>query len=715
MIQDIVIFCIYLAAPALFAFIGVQIYLRDFELLAGIYNYRIRIPQLVTYVAAILGVATIYFDICCCEKGPWGFLICSVFSYFYSWILEWIFAKINSSRRILNYLLRICGIYGLAALQLTCLRYNFEFIFVSATPFLIMGIYMRNCKFGVVNGKEFFVANYLMNRSYEKIDKSFEEELTESDIAQLGLLSNDIPNFKHAGICRDINEIFAKLPHFCSSDLGIEANSGKDCTAQLQAALDKIGSEGGGTLTLAKGKYRVRHLQMNYCNVALEGALNHRGRPQAEIILTCNLAQGKRNPWLSPFMITTGEKLQQSNIFFGLQFKNRKETFTQSSSLSDPGSDGNILTPDFATRVTATAQKGDTFLKVEDSTKVGKFIMLGLYNSTDEGDLLKDILGIDEFRPEWKTALRAGPERAPSYQWLVEVKRIVDEHSIELVQPLWRNCDLRFEPSIYNVPMLENICIRNLKLNSCWNGLFRHHGYRRYYTVAQTQEMDYGWNGINMKRVSNGLIENVTFRNFTNPLYVMDSRNVTSQHITFCGYDGHQGIKIYEHACDNLFQNVIFKNHFADMMGGEGNAYGNVFRKVQYVNPVFKPVDFDFHGFSEGPMSPPSHNLFELVDGFALIHSGGSNHMHPSCAQHNIWWNCQGEGELKNSFIFRNRYNKKAFVPQEQCRIYRNSGFFGMHGSYNEDLLNRDFITVRKWNEPIQPSSLFLFQRKGVN
>ena len=45
----------------------------------------------------------------------------------------------------------------------------------------------------------------------------------------------------------------------------------------------------------------------------------------------------------------------------------------------------------------------------------------------------------------------------------------------------------------------------------------------------------------------------------------------------------------------------------------------NVFSRVKYVNPVFKPVDYDFHGFSEGPMSPPSHNLFELVSGFALM------------------------------------------------------------------------------------------------
>ena len=89
----------------------------------------------------------------------------------------------------------------------------------------------------------------------------------------------------------------------------------------------------------------------------------------------------------------------------------------------------------------------------------------------------------------------------------------------------------------------------------------------------------------------------------------MDSRNITVEKIIIRGSDGHQGIKLYEHACDNLVKDVVFYNHYADMMGGEGNAYGNVFDNVAYCNPYFRPVDFDFHGFSEGPMSPPSHNL----------------------------------------------------------------------------------------------------------
>ena len=64
-------------------------------------------------------------------------------------------------------------------------------------------------------------------------------------------------------------------------------------------------------------------------------------------------------------------------------------------------------------------------------------------------------------------------------------------------------------------------------VSSRWNGLFRHHGFPVYNSVKQSQEMDYGWNGINMKRVAHGRLENVIFKNLTNPLYVMDSRNIT--------------------------------------------------------------------------------------------------------------------------------------------------------------------------------------------
>jgi hypothetical protein len=382
---------------------------------------------------------------------------------------------------------------------------------------------------------------------------------------------------------------------------------------------------------------KKRFLQINYSHVTLEGECDADGHLLTELVNCGPTTQGERYPWLSPFFITTGESLQPSNMFWGLQFRKPSGMRTESSSLSDPGSDGTILIPPYATKVISDAFAGTSVLSVADSSMIGKYILLGMYNTTPDGNLIKELLGVDELRQEWTTARRAGTEEAPSFQWLIEVKRVIDEHTIELCRPLLRDCLMKYEPAIYHVDMLEDIHIRCLRISSRWNGLFCHHGFPLYYSVAQAQEMDYGWNAINMKRVAHATIEDVEIKDFTNPLYVQDSREVTVNHMTIRGYDGHQGIKVYCHTGDCLFQHIDFYCHYADMMGGEGNAYANVFRDISYHHPAFKPVDFDFHGFSEGPMSPPAYNMFERVRGFRYIKGAGAVYMQPACGIGNVW------------------------------------------------------------------------------
>ena len=121
-----------------------------------------------------------------------------------------------------------------------------------------------------------------------------------------------------------------------------------------------------------------------------------------------------------------------------------------------------------------------------------------------------------------------------------------------------------------------------------WNGLFHHHGLPLYYSVAQAQKMDYGWNAINMKRVAHSTVEDVEIKDFTTPLYVQDSREVTIQHIAIKGYDGHQGIKVYCHTCDCLFQHIDFERvHGFRYIKGAGAVFmqpacgiGNMWRKM---------------------------------------------------------------------------------------------------------------------------------------
>lgn len=621
--------------------IGFQLYFKDFLLLSGQYNYHIGLAQCFSYIAFVIIVLSLIYD-----KETIGIQIAlGLLGLVIAAISEFVLSKIQLSNVYYNYSVRFTVVIA-TAISLSSYGY-FAFL-----PFFLMGLYVRNVKYGVPHRNTLVLAKYMKRRL-------FFPSVEEVEV----LVPVEMPVFSHAGNSQVVNK--ETLSIYNVIDYGIMPNTYEDLTEKVQNLIDKVGKTGGGTVYFPRGRYmfnkskRKDFLQINYDNIILEGETDKDGNPLTELKNCGSTVQGKANPWLSPFFITTGEQIQESNIFFGLQFRKQKKMVMRSGSMSDPGSDGRLLTPQFATKVNKTSFRGEDLIYVEDSSKIDKYIILGLYNTDRDASLLKDILGQDVIRPEWQAAARAGEEEAPSFQWLVEVKEILDNNTVRLVQPLWRDCDMQYEPAVFNVPMLENITIRNLLLNTTWNGMFRHHGHKRYYSVAQAQEMDYGWNGINMKRVAHGNIQNVIFKNFTNPLYVMDSRNITCEHLFFKGHDGHQGIKIYEHACDNLFRDIVFYNHYADMMGGEGNAYGNVFTEVKYLNPCFKPVDFDFHGFSEGPMSPPSYNLFENVYGFAYIHASGSLHMAPSCGRTNVWWNCFCEGEKKGISLFRQYYKLK--------------------------------------------------------
>ena len=595
------------------AWIGAQIPLNELKLFKGKYNYHCLFFQWMTLFFFILFIASIIHDV---VEYKIIYTISGILIFFcFSLIKEWFWSKINTKTIILSVLFQLITIGGIAA-------YVHQINDFLSLPF-IWGIYFRNCPFGVVHGKPFFISSWFKRKKRKKVLSIKNIEINKVDEWY------DVTKFD------------------------VIPDTIKDQTNKIQDLIDKVGKNKGGVIYFPKGKYCFDgFIKINYSNITLEGETDEYGNPLAELIIRNNTVYGKKNPWLSPFFITTGEEIQRSNIFWGLQFRNKKNIITRSGSLADPGSDGEILTPDYATKVIKTSLKGENILYVEDSSKVEKYILLGLYNTTKEGNLIKDILGVNELREEWGSAQRAGEEEAPSYQWLVEVTRIIDEHTIEVSDPLLRDCDMIYSPEIYNVDMLENISIKDLKLNTRWNGLFRHHGFPLYYSINQSQEMDYGWNGINMKRVAHGRIDNVVLKNFTNPLYVMDSRNVISKHITIEGFDGHQGIKIYEHSCNNVFEDIIFYNHYADMLGGEGNAYGNIFRNIHYLNSNFKPVDFDFHGFSEGPMSPPSHNLFDNITGFRYIKTAGALYNMPGCGQFNKWKNIISEGEKKGAPLF---------------------------------------------------------------
>ena len=656
---------------------AMQISAKDIRRLGGKINHKWMASNTVAVICMVLGIAAIIYD--CVTSGVLAVILEIVITLITSVIWTWVLSRINTQSFVL-------------VIILLWLPLAFA-VGVGACGFsgaVVYGLYYRNCPFGNLFGKKFLL--------FKNNSATAAKPASEEGIPVEKAIIDELQDFSYAG-CQHAEK---EMPVFDVTAEGITPNSGEDVLEKLQNLIDRVGKSGGGCIYFPKGKYYINKnrktsgfIQINYSNITLKGETDSEGKPVAELINCNHTVDGTKNPWLSPFMITTGENLQQSNMFWGIQFKKKKNIITRSASMSDPGSDGTILSPEFATEVTAPAVKGDARLHVRDASALRgvKYIMLALYNNPD-GDLIRDILDMDELRPEWKTALRAGEEKAPSYQALLEVDSIDESrNTVTLTQPLRRNIDLKNSPELFAVEMLEDVCIKDLVIGSTWNGLFRHHGYRLYYSTAQAQEMDYGWNGINMKRVAHGRIENVIFKNQTNPLYLMDSRNVTVENVLFTGYDGHQGIKVYEHACDNLLKSIEFRNHYADMMGGEGNAYGNVFSDVRYTNPYLKPVDFDFHGFSEGPMSPPSYNLFECITGFSHIKAGGAIYNQPACARNNIFWNLEMEGERKGDDLFVNL----CYVPQGRLRKVMGSLFKAVLSSLRRRSLSpKSFMRVYK-------------------
>lgn len=515
----------------------------------------------------------------------------------------------------------------------------------------VIGFYYRNNVFGTP-------WNLPLHRLYAKhsingFPKPLLPEIITIKIPQ------KMPDFSYVGI----QKTFAKSNVVVDvTTKGVMPNKKTDCLPLVQALVDELGKNGGGSIFFPAGRYYFNYgkkknnqfLQINYSNIEIYGETSSTGKNLVTIVSCANLVYNKRAPWLSPFIITTGETLQQSNMPWGADFKKKEKVFVQGGALTDPGNDGKMGKPEFYCHVVADAKVGDTTLLIETTTiDTPKYILLCMYNTTADCNLTKDILQRNELRPEWKTLLRGGKEMAPSFQWLVEVDRI-EGNIIHLAQPLRRNIDVKYQPEAFSVPMLENICIHNLNMTTEWEGIFRHHGFPVYYSVFESQTMDYGWGAINLKRAAHSRIYEINLENFNNAFYILDSKNTTIERVNIFGYDGHQGIKIYNHSADNLLRDIDFYNHYADMIGGEGCSIANVFSNIRYLNPNNKYVDFDFHGVSSGPFTPPTLTLYYSIYGFRGIKAGGTQYNQPACSVDNYWVNIHADGYNGTTEVFIN-------------------------------------------------------------
>ncbi len=494
---------------------------------------------------------------------------------------------------------------------------------------------------------------------------------------------------------------------------GITPNTGKDLTQKVQNLLDETGKNGGGVLYFPKGKYifntnpdKVDFLKIDYDNVVIRGE----GQDEDGTIFfnSTSLLQEVPNPWLSPTLIRYGYNIQGVDHFWGaapLKYNGTK--------LSKK-SEAKIYEAPIITQITHKAVKGSKNLRVKNATalKAGDVILLAMYNTNGSNKLIKKILNYtdEEITSDLESVNKAGKEGVASFQALLEIERIISNDQILLRQPLLMDIDVEFQPALLEAPMVRNVGIENLRFESAWDANYKHHANR---------EVDYGWNAVNFCRVAHGWMKHVTIDNYTNPIYLQDSRNVTLDSINITGKHGHSGIKVYAHATDNLIQNVNIQMNFSHVLSGEGNATANVFRKIKMEKQTEGEGDFDFHGFAHYTYGPASHNLFEEITGLRFIYGGGAPFNFPHTSTGNVWWNVESTDIGGTKELFKHwpwsktdRIDHHISYPSSIIVGMRaNDGKFVINGTDNNR--SERLITVESLNGKVFPKSLYEAQREA--
>jgi len=512
-----------------------------------------------------------------------------------------------------------------------------------------------------------------------------------------------IQDFSYAGYRYNEKEIPVIKEQIDITTYGILPDTGEDLTIKVQKVIDEVGRLGGGVIYFPKGRYSfnmdttsVQFLKIDYSNVVIRG--ENAGENGTVFYCGSKTFQGK-NPWISPFLIRFGNKIQHTRAFWGVAPLKPGPQGSEETQIQKAG----ILT-----NVTTGAKRGETRLKLSDASKVkaGDVILLAMYNTDDQGSLLLDLLNYNtsELTKDLENAGFAGTKQVASFQWLVEIKKIHPNNTIELCQPLRCDISIKYKPVIAAAPMLSEVGVENIRFESAWDGSYIHHG---------TMIMDYGWNAVNFCRVSHGWMRNIVIDNYINPVYLQDSRNVTIDNLTVKGANGHSGIKIYGHAADNLVKNVRFENNFTHIISGEGNAYGNVFSKIKYEMEDSISGRFDFHGFAHVTYSPPAWNLFELMEGLTRIDGGGSIRNMPHTAKHNVWWNCttgklSGPSEFFSHWGWRkqNRIDHHLMYPASIIVGFSSPNHKLLINGSDQDRIER-LINVESLNKNVFPVSLF--------
>ncbi|NIJ46467.1 hypothetical protein FHR24_002955 [Wenyingzhuangia heitensis] len=508
-----------------------------------------------------------------------------------------------------------------------------------------------------------YLVCFVLLWSCQQTEKLWEPNLLK-EFKQKGIASN-LPDYSYAGYAygeKPIPNIHST--NYNVTDFGAVPNDGKDDTQAINTTIETAGKNGGGIVFFPKGTFHVnldttqtQIVHINYSNIILRGSGS---KDDGTVIFSGSSTHQAEedSPWLSPFVFHSGLNLQDTHSFYNF------EDLTTTSTITEAVNAGTKI-------LTVASTKG---LHPKD------VIIVALQNTTDDGNLMQDLMHPLTFEPFQVNYLNAGKEKAKSFQWSVEIDQILDEHHLLLKQPTRRKIDLKYNPSIALFPMLTNIGVEHFKFSSAWDGEYKHH---------QNREMDYGWGAINLHRVSHGWIKDIHIHNYTQTTHLVNSRNVTIQDIHITGKAGHYSPKMY-HSSDNLVQNIQVDAKMTHGPGLEGCSFGNVYRNISYKYPS----TIDLHGMADAGFCPPMYNLFENIQNIEKIAGGGAPQNIPHSGEYNTFWNVELDGwkddnynELFSSWIWRDPIKFKNKMHIDCHKQYLRSNVIGVHSKKENHLL----------------------------
>lgn len=507
-----------------------------------------------------------------------------------------------------------------------------------------------------------------------------------------------LPNFAYAGYGWGKYEIDrTRSKTILVSDFGAIADDGQDDTQAIQDAIDAAGKiKGGAVVSFPAGTFHVNMdsskldiIRINYSNIILRGAGS--GKNGTVIFSGSQTTQAEDNsPWLSPFVFHTGLNLFGTDRFFSVH---ELDTYA---------------------KLTKDAKKGDSRLVLEttEGLKFGDYLMVSMRNTTDKGDLMNHMMHPLEYEEFQTSYSEAGINGDASFQYIVQLDRVIDEHTISIKQPLHNDILTQFRAKVSRVPMLAGIGIEGFHFECDYQGGYKHH---------LTREHDYGWGAICMHRVAHGWVSNVSMHNYVQNVHLVNSRNVTVNDITMTGLDGHYGVKMYS-SSDNLVENIDVKAKYTHGPGLEGCCFGNVYRNIQLKHP--SPVDF--HGISDVGFCPPMYNLYENMKNLTAAAGGGAPQNIPHAGEYNVFWNLEMSGikhgnfehELFHSWIWRDTVRFAPIIHEDCHKQYLRSIVVGVYHPDFEVTIEQskedrsdNWIYVESLNKPVEIESLYDFQK----